>query len=118
MRSFIASMLLFAIFCCAIAANSVYVSSSCDDMRACAEHIKSGSTSSISELEALWRSHRYLFGFSVAESKIERMDELILSLRSAINAQSSSEIPRLCSLIEELCEDISIYERITLQSIF
>ena len=118
MKSFIVSIILFAMLCCAITANSVYVSSSCEDMKLCAASVSSGNGSTPSELEALWTSHRYLFSFSVSEAKIERMDELIASLIFAYSANDSREVARLCLLIEALCEDIAIYERITLESIF
>ena len=46
------------------------------------------------------------------------MNELVISLYAAIDTQNSSEIQKICSIMYELSEDISLYEKVSLHSIF
>jgi hypothetical protein len=117
MKSLAISIILFTVCTAGIILNSVYIRNGCEKISSYAEEISAHQSSS-RELESYWNSNRLLFGISVSVAKTERMDELIISLRSAIAEKNLYEIERICRLIIALAEDISIDERLSLQGIF
>ncbi len=119
MRSFIISILLFIILTASIIINAVYISSGCKELCLYADSIRaSQSPLVIKAIKEYWEDHRYFFGFTVSENKIERMDELIISLSAASDEKNYYEVLRICELIKGLCDDISIYETLSIQAIF
>ena len=119
MKSFAIAILLFVLLCAGIIINAFYVSSSCEKICDYACLIKEDNHSSaLSELEKYWEDHRHCLGFTVSEAKIERMDELIISLSAAVSENNSFEAERICELIKGLSEDIAIYEQVSFYAIF
>lgn len=116
MKSFIIAILLFTIFISATVINSFYILGRCETISSYADGIRL-SHSTPHELNGYWQRHRTYFGLSVSEAKIERMDELIISLFAATDERNSYETVRICRLISALAKDICANERISLQGI-
>ena len=119
MRSFIISSALLVIVLCAIIANAVIVSGTARHICSLADDLKSDTAdeATLSELERVWQERHLLLSISVQLDTIERINELIVSLRSAYNAGASQEIIRLCTVISDLCDEIAEYERLSFYAI-
>ncbi len=115
MKSFIAAILLFFLTVGCIIFNSVYVCNALEDLSQAAKLIATDNSASTQDLKELWERYRSPLSFSVKESKLERMSELVESLYFASN---SAEADKLCILISELCDEIRQYEKISIQSLF
>ncbi len=120
MRAFIAALLLFVLILSGIVVNSIYVCNVADSIIKYTRITEASKNSSadFEILENYWKKHQGILRLTVAEAKIERMNELMASLYSAINTKNLPEITRVCTVIYELCDDISIYERISFHGIF
>ena len=117
MKSLIIAVLLFAIFTVCVIINSFYILKSCSEISSYADGIIALKYTP-DDIERFWQNHRPFFGLSVSEAKIERMDELIISLFTARDQQNTYESERICRLIVALAEDISANERISFQGLF
>ena len=115
MKSFIAAILLFFLTVGCIVFNSVYVSSALEDLSQMAKQVAADNSASPQDLKELWEHYRSPLSFSVKESKLERMSELVESLRFTSNR---AEADKLCILIIELCDEMRQYEKISIQSLF
>lgn len=120
MRSFVVAILLFSLTIGCIMLNSFYVNHSLEKISEISDKISSSDQdrSALDELTEYWFNSRKMLGFSIKETKLERMSELIGSLEFASQSNNRAEIRRICSLIRELCKETRDYERISIQSIF
>lgn len=120
MKSFIAALVLFFLILIGVLVNSLYVCSTGLHISEYAQLIESSDEKlpAFLSLKEYWENRRSILRLSVAEAKIERMNELVISLYAAIDTRNSSEIQKICSIMYELSEDISLYEKISLHSIF
>lgn len=120
MRAFIAALLLFILVLGGIVANSIYVLNATEGIikHTQATEAAENKSAALSSLKNYWEKHQGILRLTVAEAKIEHMNELLASLASAIDTENSPEITRACTVIYELCEDISLYERISFHGIF
>ena len=120
MKSFVVAILLFTILVIFIAINSLYILDSCNAIAQYSDSIKNSDYyyTALNSLKLHWDKRRTFFGLTVPEAKIERMDELIISLFAATDQKNSHEVDRICDLLRALAEDISTYERISFSGIF
>lgn len=122
MRSLIVAIILFIIIVSAVVVNSIYVCRLLGNIERISAEISStvgkSAASAISDLESTWSSNRTIISLSVESGRIERMDELIISLKSALSAQSEHEVLRLCRLISELCREILVHQRLSFHGLF
>ena len=116
MKSFIVALILFSLFLGGAMLNSFYIVHTSNEIISYADGIRA-SLYAPSDIDLYWQKHRGFLALSVSESKIERMDELIISLFAADAEQNSYETERICRLIASLSKDISANERISLQGI-
>ena len=95
------------------------IDSSCEKIYHCATLIERNSSyDSIDELKRYWEEHKYYFTFTVSETKIKRMDELITSLYFASAKNDIYETNRICELIKALSNDIAAYEQPSFEAVF
>lgn len=122
MKALAVSLILFILIVSATTANGIYSYGTLNKIDELSNEISSSavkdSQALIQQLESFWLERRSLLGFGIQESKLERMSELIISLKCAHELNSPPDIKRLCSLIHELCEEIIQYEKISFQGIF
>lgn len=120
MKSFIVALLLFLLMVGLVILNSFYVNQTLEKISELSDEISNSEQchSALNELIEYWFDSRALLGFSIKETKLERMTELIESLKSACQAKDTGEIKRICALIRELCKETRDYEKISIQSIF
>lgn len=119
MRSLISALLLFLIVLGAITLNSIFLHRSADEMLGTASVLpySEEQEEQLEELESFWDKRRTLLSLSVKYDYIERMNDLLISLRAAISAGNHTEVERICLLICELCDSLSQYERISIHSL-
>jgi len=119
MRSFIISLILFIVVILCIILNAAYVTKSCKQLDHLSQEISAGNNrnANIQEISEYWKNNRSMLGLSIRMNEIERMNDLIESLRASYSAQNESEIQKSCALISELALDLSRYERISVKSI-
>ena len=115
MKSFIAAILLFFLTVGCIIFNSIYVCGALEELSQTATRVSSDSSASPQDLKELWERYRSPLSFSVKESKLERMSELVESLYFAGN---SAETDKICILISQLCDEMRQYEKISIESLF
>ena len=119
MKSFIIAVILFALTLGCVILNAIYVNQSLDKISELSRQVSLCEESdSLSKLKEYWYESRNLLGFSIKETKLERMTELIEALWAARKANNIAETQKLCILIQELCEETREYERISIYSIF
>ena len=71
----------------------------------------------VGELCAFWHKHSLIFGISIHNSQIERMNELTEALKSAVAKRDGAEFQEYRSLLTELLEELQKNEEISFQSI-
>ncbi len=120
MRAFIAALVLFSLILGGIVVNSIYVCAATDGIAKYTRLTESAENKAEAflTLKNYWKKHQRILRLTAAEAKIEHMNELMASLELAISTRNLPEISRVCTVIYELCDDISLYERISFQGIF
>jgi hypothetical protein len=120
MRAFIISSLIFAAVLGGVIANAVFVADTADRLCALTSEIitDTGSASAVDELERVWQKRHLPLSISVDLDTVERIDELMISLRSAYAEGAHQEIRRLCLIINDTCEELSRYERLSFYALF
>lgn len=121
MRSLAASLLMFALVIGAVIANGIYVTRISDEISELASEIADaapdGALSPTDELVHFWEKHKLFLELGLGSSGIERLNELVISLRFAVSDGDHREIARICALIREQCADVSLHERLSLHGI-
>ena len=119
MKSFVIAVILFALTLGCIIFNAIYDNQSLDKISELSRQVSiCEEPDSLSKLKEYWYESRNLLGFSIKETKLERMTELIETLWAAHQANNTAEIQKICILIQELCEETQQYEKISIYSIF
>ena len=120
MRSFIATLVLFALLIGTVAINAIYVRSVCNKIESMAEELRSSSQRDtlIPKLKSTWYNNSPYLNLSIRTSEIERMGDLIESLAASYYAQNEAEFQKYCILISALADEFYQYEQISLDSIF
>ena len=119
MKSFIASLILFIAVIFFTILNSIYISKSCEEIDYLTRQIASDDDRdvAIQKISQLWKSKRIIFELSIKTNEIERMNDLIESLKASHSSQNEAEIQKNCILISELVIDFARYESISIKSI-
>ena len=120
MKSFIAAIILFFTTVGCVVLNSFYVNRSLAEISKISEEISSSDhqESAVDELIQYWSNTKSMLGFSIKETKLERIGELVEAIRFAVQSNNYQEAKHFCTLMQELCKETQNYERISLQSIF
>ena len=117
MKSFIISVIIFAVLLFLIIANSIYVHKICDKMINLSITLNENSPTEAQKLCELWERHRPIFGISIHDSHIERATELIENINSAVTLGNGAELNKNIILLKQLLEEIKQNEEISLSSI-
>lgn len=119
MKSFVIAVILFALTLGCVIFNAIYVNQSLEKISELSKKVAPcDNPDALSELKEYWYRSRDLLGFSVKETKLERMTELIEALSAARQSNNIEEAQKICTLIQELCLETRQYERISIHSIF
>lgn len=117
MKSLIFSAVLFIILITVIVINSLYIHSVCNQASEILNSISPYDERGTEKLSSLWQKHRIVFGISIHNSQIDRMNELIEKLKSAVANGDGASVYEYKALISELLDDLRKNEEISLQSI-
>ena len=120
MKSFVAVLIIFTIVLVLVTLNSLYVSnifSKISDISARISHGRE-QTKEINTILEAWSRSQKILSFSIEADEIERMNDLMESLRTAYLTDNSYERSKYCRLIESLSKELMEYEKISLDSIF
>lgn len=119
MKSFVIAVILFTLTLGCVIFNAIYVNQSLEKISELSKAVSAfDSPNAPLKLKEYWYRSRDLLGFSIKETKLERMTELIESLSAACQANNVAEIQKICTLIQELCLETCQYEKISIHSIF
>ena len=116
MKSFIAVLVIFALLLVLIVSNAIYVRRIFSEISELASQVEE--SDDIREIPNIWSKSQRILSFSIEADEIERMNDLMESLRTSIAADNPYDISKYCRLIKELAEELIEYERISLDSIF
>lgn len=117
MKSLIFSAILFFSLIALVVGNSLYIHSVCNDALSILNTLSPDDEEGVSELCAFWHKHSLIFGISIHNSQIERMNELTEALKSAVAKRDGAEFQEYRSLLTELLEELQKNEEISFQSI-
>ena len=120
MKSFVAVLIIFAVLLTLVTLNSLYVSKTFSKISDICDGIASGSEQAgeINTVLRIWSKSQRILNFSIEADEIERMNDLMESLRAAHLTDNSYDISKYCRLISELSKELAEYEKISLDSIF
>ena len=120
MKDFWISISLFVIVLMCVTINSIYVSSISSKLESIAEELNyDGSPATlISELATLWEKSRVWLSLSVDTPQLDSIDIIIDSLRLSYEMQEPFEFEKYRLQLSELSKEISILEKLTLQTVF
>ena len=119
MRSFIAALILLTIVVTVICINSLYVCNTTAELVELSKDIiNEANSDKIKALCQKWEKSRPILEFSINESKISQMSDLIATLNSFHPSSQTREIDLYCRLIIDLCDELSQNEKLSLRGIF
>ena len=119
MKSFVVALILFITVIFFTILNSIYITQSCEQINFISNQIASDSDreANIQRISETWESKRIIFELSIRTNEIERMNDLVESLKASYLSQNEAELQKNCALISELATDLSRYESISIKSI-
>ena len=119
MRSLIITLILFISIISAIALNSHFVRKSADTIifYTSVEEFQKAPEDATAHLESFWSKNKLLLEFSVGYRDIDKMSELILELREAIDSSRMLEAERLCALISNCASNIARLEHLSIENL-
>lgn len=117
MKSLIFSIILFITLIALVIINSVYIHSICKKALNILNSVTPNDEAGVDQLCDLWHKHSLIFSISVHNSQIERMNELVEGLKSAVAKGDGAEFYEYRSLLSELLEELYKSEEISFQSI-
>lgn len=117
MRSFILSIIIFAILLTAVIANSIYIHRSCDKMAQLSLSLKETDIEGAQELSTLWQKCQPIFSISIHDSHIEKVTELTENIKSAVTLGNGAEFNKSIILLVKLLEELKQNEEISFQGI-
>lgn len=119
MKSFVAVLIILSIIIALVTVNSVYVTSVFSELSELSDNILNESEGYGTEnILLLWQRSKALLSVSIEADELERMNDLIESLRHASAINDTPAINKYCRLISELSNELMSYEQISIQSIF
>ena len=119
MKDFLISITLFVIVIVCVAINSIYVSSISSKLESIAERLDLNSSPAplIAELEAIWEKNRPWLSLSVDTPQLDSVDIIIDSIRLSYEMEDAFEFEKYRLQLSELSKEISILEKLTLQTV-
>lgn len=120
MKSFITVLIIFAILISLITLNSLYVSKTFTEILNISDSIanKHEEASGINTIITIWEKSKKILSFSIESDEMERMNDLIESLRVAYLSNNTYDLNKYCRLIGGLAKELMEYEKISFSSIF
>ncbi len=119
MKSFVAVLIILFIIIALVIVNSVYVTSVFSELSELSENIINGSEGDgVENIMLLWQKSKAMLSVSIEADELERMNDLIESLRHASEINDTYALNKYCRLISELSNELMSYEQISIQSIF
>ena len=119
MKSFVTVLILLFIIIALVIVNSIYVTSVFSQLSDLAEGIINGyGNDGVENILSLWQKSKALLSFSIEADELERMNDLIESLKLASETENTHDLNKYCRLISELSDELMNYERVSLQSLF
>ena len=119
MKSFIFTLIIFSLLIALIATNSFFVRRTLNDVSALVSSLHTEfQDEELKKLRDIWEKKRDLLSYSIENDELERMNDLIECLFSIDASESPEEFKKYCRLIEDLSDELSGYEQISLGSIF
>lgn len=118
MKSLVCALIIFIILAGLVITNSFYVNKTMKNISALVleleNEMKEEKKNAVIDL---WNDNRKLLSLSIEADELERMNDLIESLRSVDDQNNFSEFQKYCRLIRELALELSEYESISLEGI-
>ena len=117
MKSFIISIIIFAILTVLVIVNSVYIHISCDEMLALSSSITVNDVLGAKQLCDAWERHHSLYSISIHDSHVDKITELTENIKSAVTLGNDAEFEKNITLLSELLNEIKKIEELSLQGI-
>ena len=118
MKSLICALIIFLILTVSIFVNSFYVKNTMEHI--CDLTLKLEDSENAEEKNAVvvfWTDNRILLSLSIEADELERMNDLIETLRTIDVFDERAELQKHCRLIRELAAELSSYESISIDGI-
>ncbi len=123
MRALKISLISFTLLIGIIAINFIYINRVCDVMTDHTEKVISSYKENrecgekIDSLTAFWERNRKICGLSVSHPTSDRIDELIISLRSYYEAGDKAEFLNTAELLKNAIDDLGHLEQFEIDNI-
>lgn len=119
MKAFWGSLLLFAALLSFVLFNARYVHESTAYLQEATDamRVPSQRNERLDELETFWKSNRKWAALSMTRDDLDRIDELITSLRWAQDTQNEESFAYYRDLLEAVVEEFNLNERLSFESI-
>ena len=117
MKSFILSIIIFAVLIILVILNSIYVHASCDEMIAISSAITPNDIAKAQTLCDVWKKHQPFFSISMHDSHVDKITELTENIKSAVTLGNGAEIKKNIILLNEILEEVKKIEEISFQGI-
>ena len=119
MKDFLISITLLIIVLVCVVVNSIYVSSISSRLESISEALDFDSSPAplIAELEAIWEKNRPWLSLSVDTPQLDSVDIIIASIRLSYEMKEGFEFEKYRLQLSELSKEISILEKLTLQTV-
>lgn len=121
MKGFVVSLILFLLTCLLITANAFYVhrvGAHVEQTAASVSLDNPASEEALRALEDYWERHHPFLALSIGYRELDRMSELLLSLRVAYDERSEVDFARERRLAIDTAADLARHERFSLENLF
>ncbi len=120
MKAFWASIVLFTLLITAVAVNADYIHRITNNLVVFAEELEAadGRSERLDQLENRWNRSRTWIALSVKQSDLNKIDELIVTLRWAHDTQNEEAFLKYRALLMQTAKEFNRTERLSLQNIF
>lgn len=121
MKSFLGSVILFAILILAVTLNGIYILNLSERIGQYAERferVEEDPTALLEELQDLWKQNRKYLAFSIDTAALDDIEKTILSLIVAYESGDSYEFEKYRAYLGEAAREISRFERLDIETIF
>ena len=117
MKSFIGSIIIFAILIVLVIANSVYIHRSCDEMISILSSLSEKDLEGANRLSEIWKTHQIIYTISIHDSHVDKITELTEDIKSAVTLGNGAEFEKSITLLKELLLEIKKTEELSFQGI-
>lgn len=120
MKALIISLILFSLLIFCTVTNAVFINDSASFIADSAKKLQScdDCDETISELEDHWKKNRPLIGLSIPHNQLDKISDLIISLRIAYSSGNTVEVKKYAALLSESADTLRRTERISIENIF